>query len=284
MKLKNRIFLERKLLIATKHQKESVIAPLFLEEFKNNCFTSKAIDTDLLGTFSGEIDRKDDALSTLRKKCILSNKITNCDLVIASEGSFGAHPSLFFAQADEELLMLKDFKNDIEIVAREVSIDTNFNGKSIASEADLLVFAELVNFPSHAIILKPEEKNFSKIFKGINSMEILLKNYNQLKQEFDSVYAETDMRAMYNPTRMNVIKKVTQKLIEKIKNLCPKCDLPGFDIVIANSGLPCEDCLSATRSTLSYLYKCKKCCYEKEVLYPRGIRFEDPTYCDNCNP
>jgi hypothetical protein len=278
------MFKRRKLLIATKHQKESVIAPLFWEEFRNHCFTSEAFDTDLLGTFSGEIDRKEDALSTLRKKCVIANEASHCDLVIASEGSFGAHPSLFFAKADEELIMLKDFKNNIEIVAREVSMDTNFNGKSITSEADLLAFAELVNFPNHAIILKPEEKNFSKIYKGINSKEILLKNYNELKQEFDSVYAETDMRAMYNPTRMKVIKKVTQKLIEKIKNLCPKCDLPGFDIVIANSGLPCENCLSATRSTLSHLYKCKKCCYEKEVIYPRGIRFEDPTYCDNCNP
>ena len=278
------MFHERKLLIATKHQKELVIAPLFWEEFRNYCFTSDAFDTDLLGTFSGEIDRKEDALSTLRAKCIIANKATNCDLVVASEGSFGAHPTLFFAQANEELMMLKDFKNDIEIVAREISMETNFNGKLITNEADLLEFAEKVNFPSHAIILKPEEKNFSKIIKGITDKDVLLKSYNELKQEFNSVYAETDMRAMLNPTRMKVIEKVTHKLIEKIKSLCPKCALPGFDIVKAIPGLPCENCLLPTQSTLSYLYQCKKCCYEKELHYPRGIKFEDPTYCDNCNP
>lgn len=278
------MFHERKLLIATKHQKESVIAPLFWEEFRNYCFTSDAFDTDLLGTFSGEIDRKEDALSTLREKCIIANKATNCDLVVASEGSFGAHPTLFFAQANEELMMLKDFKNDIEIVAREISMETNFNGKLITNEADLLEFAEKVNFPSHAIILKPEEKNFSKIIKGITDKDVLLKSYNELKEEFNSVYAETDMRAMFNPTRMKVIEKVTHKLIEKIKSLCPNCALPGFDIVKANPGLPCGNCLLPTRSTLSYLYQCKKCCYEKELHYPRGIKFEDPTYCDNCNP
>jgi hypothetical protein len=92
------------------------------------------------------------------------------------------------------------------------------------------------------------------------------------------------MRAMFNPTRMKVIEQVTHKLIEKIKSLCPNCALPGFDIVHANTGLPCENCLLPTRSTLSYLYQCKKCCYEKELHYPRGIKFEDPTYCDNCNP
>lgn len=278
------MFEGRKLLIATKHQKELVIAPLFWEEFRNYCFTSDAFDTDSLGTFSGEIDRKEDALSTVREKCILANKTTDCDLVIASEGSFGAHPTLFFAQANEEVIMLKDFKNNVEIAAREISMETNFNGKLITNEADLLAFAKQINFPSHAIILKPEEKNFSKIIKGIHSIDVLLKNYNELKQEFNSVYAETDMRAMCNPTRMKVIEKVTQKLIEKIKNLCPKCNFPGFDIVSAKPGLPCENCSLPTRSTLSYLYKCKKCCYEKELHYPRGIQFEDPTYCDNCNP
>jgi hypothetical protein len=278
------MFHERKLLIATKHQKESVIAPLFFEEFRNNCFTSDVFDTDVLGTFSGEIDRKEDALTTLRNKCILASKALNCDLVVASEGSFGAHPTIFFAQANEELIMLKDFKNDIEIVAKEISMETNFNGKLISNEVDLLAFAKHINFPSHAIILKPSEKNFSKIYKGIQSKELLLKNYNELLTEFKSVYAETDMRAMYNPTRMKVIEQATKKLVEKIKKQCPKCTFPGFDIVKALSGLPCENCLLPTRSTLSYLYQCKKCHYQEESFHPRGIRFEDPTYCDNCNP
>ena len=278
------MFQDRKLLIATKHQKESVIAPLFWEEFRNYCFTSDVFDTDLLGTFSGEIERKEDALSTVRKKCTLASEATHCDLVIASEGSFGPHPSIFFAQANEELIMLKDFKNDIEIVAREISLETNFNGKKIANEKDLIGFAQLVHFPSHAIILKPDEKNFSKIFKGITSEDVLIKNYNQLKQEFNSVYAETDMRAMYNLTRMKVIEKATQKLIDKIKKVCPKCALPGFDIVNAISGLPCENCSLPTQSILSYIYQCKKCEYKEEQLYPRGIQFEDPTFCNYCNP
>lgn len=278
------MFKGRKLLIATKHQKETVIATLFHSELEIQSFTSDAFDTDTLGTFSGEIDRKEDAITTLRNKCIGASKAANCDLVVASEGSFGAHPSIFFASANEELVMLKDFKNDIEIVAREISLDTNFNGKIILNESDLLSFATQVNFPSHGIILKPSEKNYTKIYKGIISKEILIEKYHELKNEFHTVYAETDMRAMYNPTRMKVIEKATQKLIEKIKNICPNCSTPGFDIVSAQPGLPCENCYLPTRSTLSYLYQCKKCDFKKEELYPRGIKFEDPTYCDNCNP
>jgi len=278
------MFENRKLLIATKHHKELVIAPIFSKEFKNYCFTNGKIDTDILGTFSGEIDRKEDVISTLRAKCILGNQVTKCDLVIASEGSFGTHPTLFFAQANEELIMLKDFKNDIEIVTREISLETNFYGKIIIDEPDLLAFAEQVNFPSHAIILKSTEQNFLKIHKGITTMKSLLKHFHELKEEFNSVYAETDMRAMYNPTRMKVIKKVTKKLVDKIKSKCPNCFLPGFDILKAIPGLPCKNCALPTRSTLSYLYKCEKCFFEKELIYPKGIKFEDPTFCDYCNP
>lgn len=278
------MFEDRKLLIATKHLKETVIAPLFRKEFRNYCYTSDEFDTDLLGTFSGEIDRKDDALTTLRKKCTIAHEATNSDLVIATEGSFGAHPNIFFAQANDELIMLKDFKNNIEIIAREISLETNFNGKTINDESELLEFSKQINFPSHALILKPSEKDFSKIFKGLNSEYELLKKYYELKNEYNSAYAETDMRAMFNPTRMLIIERVTNKLIDKIKKSCPNCECPGFDVVNIHTGLPCEMCLQPTRSTLSHLYKCKKCSFEKIEEYPRGLKFEDPTYCDFCNP
>jgi hypothetical protein len=278
------MFEGRNLLIVTKHQKETVIAPLLEEELGVHCFTSDVFDTDRLGTFSGEIERKDDAITTIRNKCIEANILTNCDLVIASEGSFGAHPSIFFAQADDELVMLKDFKNDLEIVARELSLETNFNGKIIETQFDLNEFAKKVQFPSHAIILKSSEKNFKKSFKGITDEAALLSHYQELKIEFGSVYAETDMRAMYNPARMKVIEKATQNLVKKIKNECPSCQTPGFDILKANAGLPCENCGLPTRSTLSFTYFCKKCNYQEEALFPKGKKWEDPTYCDNCNP
>lgn len=92
------------------------------------------------------------------------------------------------------------------------------------------------------------------------------------------------MRAMFNPTRMKVIENVTHKLIAKIKNLCPNCKSPGFDVVKVNSGLPCELCNLPTKSTLSHLYKCKKCSFEKVNANPNNKMKEEPTYCDYCNP
>lgn len=91
------MFEGRKVLIATKHKKELVIAPILEKELSISSYVSEQFDTDILGTFSGEIERKDDALTTLRNKCIHAANASNSDLVIASEGSFGAHPSIFCA-------------------------------------------------------------------------------------------------------------------------------------------------------------------------------------------
>ena len=278
------MFKKRPLLIATKHGKESVIKPLFEKEFGVNCFISNLFDTDSLGTFTGEISRKDDAITTLRNKCILGHKATNCDLVIASEGSFGAHPTLFFATANEESVMLKDFKNNLEIVAREISFETNFDGKTILTELELIEFTIKVNFPSHGIILKSGEHNPTKIIKENYLKVDLLKNFNKLNKNFSTVFVETDMRAQFNPTRMKVIEKATQNLIQKIKNCCPSCKTPGFDIISVKPGLPCKNCFFPTRSTLSHSYQCKKCNFKEEKIFPRGIEFEDPTYCNFCNP
>jgi hypothetical protein len=96
------IFKNRKLLIATKHQKEKVIAPIVESELGVTCFIDNSFDTDILGTFTGEVERELDPISTVREKCLQAMKINNCDLVIASEGSFGPHPSIFFVNADDE--------------------------------------------------------------------------------------------------------------------------------------------------------------------------------------
>ena len=53
----NELFAGRKLVIATKHGKESVLKPLFDKELGVKSELVEGLDTDLLGTFSGEIER-----------------------------------------------------------------------------------------------------------------------------------------------------------------------------------------------------------------------------------
>ncbi len=278
------LFKNRKLVIATKHQKEKVIAPLLEKNLGVNCFAMEGFDTDTLGTFTGEIERELDTISTLRKKCLLAMEASNCDLGVASEGSFGAHPSIFFASSDDEFLILIDKKNNLEIIARELSMETNFNGKEIKTEKELFDFAKNVKFPTHGLVLRKSEKDFTQIIKGIIDSAVLKQSFEKLLGESNSVYVETDMRAMYNPTRMTVIENATKKLVDKLNSCCPQCNIPGFGVTEVKKGLECSSCGSPTNSILSFIYSCQKCNFTKEEMYPHKNTFEDPMYCDYCNP
>ena len=278
------MFEGRNLIIATKHKKENVIAPIVEKELHVKCFVAKDIDTDTLGTFTGEIERKDDPVTSARNKCFMAMELTNCDLAIASEGSFGPHPAIYFIPADDEILILIDKKNDLEIIVRELSSETNFNGSEIKTVEELLEFAANSGFPSHGLILRKSKKDYIDIVKGITNEAQLIKVFYGLIDKFGTAYIETDMRAMFNPTRMKVIENAVKKLSKKVNTPCPVCNMPGFGITDAKEGLPCKLCNLPTRSTISYIYSCQKCYYKKEEKYPKGKLKEDPMYCDHCNP
>lgn len=277
-------FNKRNLLVATKHQKEKVIAPLLFSEFEINCLVNPNIDTDSLGTFTGEIERSDDVLTTLRKKCELGCQFEDADLILASEGSFGPHPHLFFAPVNEEMILLKDIKNDLEFFAKILSSETNFSAQSIDSWEELIQFSNQIGFPEHGIILRKSREEKVQLIKGITTWEELEDGFHAVKCKNGSVYAETDMRAMFNPTRMKVIEQCTQKLIDLMHSKCPECQTPGFQIVNATSGLPCFSCGLPTQSIKSHFYACKICDHRREKLYPDGKTHEEPTFCDFCNP
>ncbi len=278
------MFSGRKLIIATKHQKEKVIAPILEKELGVKCTVAENFDTDVLGTFTGEVERKDDPVTTARNKCIMAMDTSDSDLAIASEGSFGGHPFIFFAYADEEIVLFLDKKNNLEIISKELSTDTNFNGEEIKTDEQLKHFAERVKFPTHGLICKNSKDDFTEVIKDITDWGKLKTIFHQFIEKYGTAFIETDMRAMYNPTRMKVIEKATKKLTDKIKSGCPHCNTPGFGVTDRKEGLPCSLCGFKTRSTLSYIYTCQKCFYTKEEMYPNKITEEDAMYCDRCNP
>lgn len=278
------MFKKRILLIATKHEKEKVIAPILEKELGVKCFVTSHLDTDQLGTFTGEIERKDDPITTARDKCLMAMELASCDLAVASEGSFGPHPTIYFIPADDEFLLFIDKKNNLEIIVRELSTETNFNGAEIKTEKELIEFAANANFPSHGLILSKSKDDFGAIEKGITNLEQLTTTFSKLISNYGTAYIQTDMRAMLNPTRMKVIECAAQKLADKINTLCPDCKMPGFGITDSQHGLPCEICNFPTRSTLNYIYSCSKCSFTYTKQYPNGKHTEDPMYCDICNP
>ncbi len=278
------MFTGRRLLVATKHKKEMVLSPLLEKALAVQCFTDDRLDTDLLGTFTGEVERIDDPLTTARKKIERGMELTGCDLAVASEGSFGPHPSLVFVPANDELVLFIDKKNNLEVIGRSLSAETNFSGCLVSNLDELREFARRVQFPSHALIVRESEKGTTHIIKGVSSWKQLEDRCNELFEKQGQAYVETDMRALYNPSRMKVIGKAAEQLIAKLCSHCPQCNFPGFAVTDVVAGLPCQLCEMPTRSTLSYIYRCQHCSFTKKEQFPNGKQMEDPMYCDHCNP
>lgn len=274
----------RTLVVATRHHKERVLKLLLESALGVRVVVAKNLDTDGFGTFSGEIEREAGPLETARRKCLAAHEITGESLVIASEGSFGAHPVIGFVPADEEILLLKDFKNGFEIKAKAISTQTNFaNGEYTSWEA-LLLFASQVGFPSHALIMRGTKDDYTEIQKGIASWNKLKSSFLYFINKCGHVYVETDMRALYNPSRMKVIKETGEKLMEVIYSLCPVCEAPGFEVREAIKGLPCGQCNAPTQSAKAYVYYCVHCGHSELKNFPHQKEKEDPMFCDWCNP
>jgi len=261
-----------------------VIEPVFAEAFGLQCVVPPDLDTDLLGTFSGEVERRLSPEEAAREKCRMVAAACGADLVIASEGSFFPHPSLGFVPVDEEVLMLADLSNNLEITVTERSLSVNSGSEEVKNCAGLLSFAARHRFPSHGLILKGYDHDRLLCFKGITDESALLKHFDMLSERCPQVMVETDMRACYNPTRMQVIAQAAQKLAGKALSPCPSCNMPGFGATKAIPGLPCAQCGMPTRSTRAHVMQCRPCGHEQEVLYPHGNQFEEPLYCDFCNP
>ncbi|MDJ0733627.1 MAG: hypothetical protein QNJ47_05985 [Nostocaceae cyanobacterium] len=282
------LFSNQVAVLATMHQKERVIAPIFEKELGIKVTVPENFNTDSFGTFTREIKRVGNQIEAGRLKAKKAIEITGATLAIASEGSFAPHPNIPYLASNREIVIFIDQENDLEIIGEEFSTETNHNHMLVQNIEQALKFAEKVGFPEHGLVVMFEElpQNSSEIIKGITTEKQLIDAINYVLQNspHGKAHIETDMRAMYNPTRMQNIAKATQNLVRKINSLCPNCSTPGFDITRIIKGLPCGMCSLPTPLRRSVIYECQKCSHSQEKLFPDGVKYADPARCLYCNP
>lgn len=282
------LFTNRVAVLATMHQKEKVIAPLLEQELGIKVIVPQDFNTDVFGTFTREVQRPGNQIAAARLKAEKALTVTGETLAIASEGSFAPHPSVPYISSNREIVILLDKENELEIIGEEFSCETNHNYQVVPSVEQACEFAKRVGFPEHGIVVMFEEtpKNSNEIIKGITEETKLVEavNWALKNSPHGKVHIETDMRAMYNPTRMKNIEKATRDLIKKINSRCPNCATPGFEISKRINGLPCAICGIPTSLTLAYVYQCQKCDFSQETLFPEGREYADPGLCMYCNP
>ena len=122
------------------------------------------------------------------------------------------------------------------------------------------------------------------LLKGITDPEQLRTAAILLLETQGYGFVETDMRALFNPSRMQVIEETAQLLVQKLNSICPSCQLPGFTVTAAEPGLPCSLCGTPSSAALAHLMVCNHCQHQEKVDFPHGKKTEDPQYCKVCNP
>lgn len=274
------------IILPTKHQKSKVIAPIF-DEVLQAAVLEYVVDTDLLGTFSGEIERKGTALECAQKKCEWGLQNREAQYALASEGSFGPHPWIPFVAGNTEVLYFIDNARGFHLHVTDVYVETNYQMTEVASYEELLSFADKALFPQHALILRPcaREEN-GGIFKGVQTKSDLENVFREaLKVSSEKkVYVETDMRAHLNPTRMKNIEKLAIQLAKRLFSLCPNCATPGWGKVDSEFGLSCQWCDRPTLNIKTEIFGCTICNHKEKMLPFHGQVKVDPGQCGYCNP
>lgn len=271
--------------LLTKHKKEQVIKPAL--ETATGCRVEvlSNYDTDIFGTFTGDIDRPGTQLETARLKARRSMEISGFDIGLSSEGSFGPHPLIPFVPLNIEYVMLIDDRENLQIWGEWSGIDTNYSRETVDSLVKAEKFAALVGFPQHQLVVKPASGQPTDLIKGIFEYDELTRAFNwaiSLSPERKAI-VETDMRAHANPTRMANILKATQNLIAKLNSACPECNTPGFWLTERRAGLPCEWCETPTNEIMAEIYSCARCGKKEERMYPKGKK-ASAGRCPVCNP
>ena len=281
------LYAGQSIVVTTKHGKERCLALPFRLGLGAHLVLAAGVDTDLLGTFTGEVPRVGTPREVALRKARLGMAATGLPFGLVSEGSFGADPVVPFVALHHEVLAFIDDERGLEVIEQVATNDTNFDHAVVASAAELDPFLRRVGFPAHALIVRPHRGGAAHgIRKGLQTQAALEDALQAAvrRSEDGKAQVETDMRAHLNPTRSKVIRRLGFQLALRLRRHCPACDAPGWGRVDVEPGLPCRWCRTPTHLTLHEVYACAACGHRDR--YPRqdGLVAADPGLCPYCNP
>jgi len=275
----------RPCVLATMHGKELVLAPVLTAGLGISTSVPENFDTDRFGAFTREVARMGNQLEAARNKAYAAMEHTGMDLAVASEGSFGSHPSMPFVSSNLEIVLLLDKKHGIEVVGHYRASGVRVHAQAVATPEEAVRVAQSWGFPEQGVIVRRSAKSTRHLYKDIRTVDELRQVCAGLLTGWfgKSIFMETDMRAHRCPARMDSIKAATDELVKNCLCLCPQCQIPGFVVTEVIPGLPCSDCGLPTERATKLVYTCQSCHYSERKAID-GPATADPGQCEYCNP
>lgn len=276
-------FSKRQFALLTRHGKENILAPLLRSQLGATLRLTQEFDTDQLGTFSGELERRLSPSDCARKKAQLACELTGLDLGLGSEGSFG--PSHYgFGTGNHELVACVDLQQGWSVIGHHYNL-SGVRSATIRSAPELRQF--VAQTPPNQGLLLRSSAGIAKGLQGIDTIEAFLKEWFGNDVLLGSAFPQPvtisdDLRAHQCPERRENIHKAMENLIARLLSPCPECNTPGFWPDHADSGLPCRSCGCPTHSIKARRACCQNC--KAERTYPVSETEADPSLCPLCNP
>ena len=178
------MFSGRKLLIATRHDKHSVIAPLVERELGFSCMVLPDLDTDSLGTFSGEVERIDDP-------------VTTAGISVAWACSWrNAMPRSQAKALSDRILPFRSCRwtknsscswtggSGLEIHVSEMRSGNEFQWFRHLCERRAREVCQSRLFPSHGLIIRGGQHDFRDMKKGITDWDTLLGEFERMREQY----------------------------------------------------------------------------------------------------
>lgn len=274
----------KRIVLTSKHEKLKLIKPAFDEYLGCDLFEEN-LDTDQLGTFSGEIERTAPPRETAILKARLGMKSTGLKLGVASEGSVSPDPVIPFVNSNIEHLVLVDDENQIVISEVYRSFDITVATITATPNQDITEFLQTSDFPSHGLIVRPNAEKKNDCVKGIRDLDSL-NNAIAASSRISAdglVVIESDLRAHFSPSRQKNIAIVAKQLAVRASRLCPSCQMPGWGRSGYEKGLKCSTCkLENPDAIRQAKTSCDNC---NHILLGQVLAKElDPANCQFCNP
>lgn len=270
--------------LATKHGKLGSIAPSL--EQAGLAVEAVAIDTDILGTFSGEIPRTAAPREIAVAKARLGMAATGTPIGIASEGSIGPHSAVPWITVDREIVVLVDDQRGIVVAGTATSTDITTIARTLRPGDDLHQLLTDADLPAHAVIVVPNQGPPHGVRKGLRRVPDIAAAVTACAASSADGLAriETDLRAHVCPSRRRVVRDAAADLAARLITDCPSCGSPGLgrtDVVV---GLPCRWCSGGTDLVRAEIVSCPACDHREErTVVPAGTT-ADPGDCPRCNP
>lgn len=164
--------------MVTKHHKTETLAQALSGRGGMRLHTVE-VDTDVLGTFTGDIERVAGPVQTAIAKARLGIDATGHHLALASEGSYGPHPVVGLVTHHTEVVAMLDARSDLIVVGHAEGLapwtrvkvvfttEDPMNGSESDLTDDLAQLVRALDPPQHRLIARPEDAVPHHIDQGI---------------------------------------------------------------------------------------------------------------------